>query len=91
MADEEKIGKPWQDDELDAIIADYFFMLEAELSARPYVKAHHSAELMGADRSNPIGPSSSTKIFPPYSMNWDCLGYRDTNPSGTTKPRFARH
>ena len=46
MADEEKIGKPWQDDELDAIIADYFFMLEAELSARPYVKAHHSAELM---------------------------------------------
>ena len=46
MADEEKIGKPWQDDELDAIIADYFFMLEAELSARPYVKARHSAELM---------------------------------------------
>ncbi len=27
MAEEEKIGKPWQDDELDAIIADYFFML----------------------------------------------------------------
>src|SRR5271165_1606915 len=46
MAVEEKIGKPWQDDELDAIIADYFFMLEAELSARPYMKARHSAELM---------------------------------------------
>ena len=27
MADEEKIGKPWRDDELDAIIADYFCML----------------------------------------------------------------
>jgi hypothetical protein len=46
MADEEKIGKPWQVDELDAIIADYFSMLEAELSARPYVKARHSAQLM---------------------------------------------
>jgi Domain of unknown function (DUF3883) len=46
MADEEKIGKSWQDDELDAIIADYFSMLEAELSARPYVKSRHSAELM---------------------------------------------
>ena len=30
----------------NAIIADYFFMLEAELAVRPYVKAHHSAELM---------------------------------------------
>ena len=89
MADEEKIGKPWQDDELDAIIADYFFMLEAELAVRPYVKAHHSAELM-EQMVEPIGPSnSSTKIFPPYSMNWDCLGYRDTNPSGTIKPRFS--
>ncbi|MGO9004711.1 MAG: DUF3883 domain-containing protein [Beijerinckiaceae bacterium] len=46
MADEEKIGKPWHDDELDAIIADYFSMLEAELSGRSYVKAHHSAALM---------------------------------------------
>jgi hypothetical protein len=31
MADEEKIGKPWNDDELDAIVADYFSMLRAEL------------------------------------------------------------
>ena len=46
MADEEKIGKPWRDDELDAIIADYFSMLAAELSGRFYVKARHSAELM---------------------------------------------
>ena len=46
MADQEKIGRPWSDDELDAIIADYFTMLDAELSRRPYVKFHHSAALM---------------------------------------------
>ena len=46
MADEEKIGKPWNDDELDAIIADYFSMLDEELSGRSYVKARHSAALM---------------------------------------------
>src|ERR1700688_2861262 len=46
MADEEKIGRPWNDDELDAIVADYFSMLRAELSRQPYVKSHHSAVLM---------------------------------------------
>lgn len=46
MADEKKIGTPWKDDELDAIVADYFEMLEAELSGRPYVKSRHSRALM---------------------------------------------
>jgi Domain of unknown function (DUF3883) len=46
LADQEKIGRPWSDDELDAIIADYFDMLDAELTRRPYVKSHHSAALM---------------------------------------------
>jgi hypothetical protein len=46
MADEEKIGRPWNDDELDAIVADYFSMLRSELSRQPYVKSHHSAALM---------------------------------------------
>lgn len=46
MADEAKRGAPWQGDELDAIVTDYFDMLEAELSARPYVKAKHSKSLM---------------------------------------------
>jgi uncharacterized protein DUF3883 len=46
MADEEKIGKPWRDDELDAIIADYFAMLTADLAGQPYVKSRHSAALM---------------------------------------------
>ncbi len=46
MADEEKLGKPWQRDELDAIVGDYFEMLEAELAGRPYVKSRHSRALM---------------------------------------------
>lgn len=46
MADQNKIGKPWSSDELDAIVADYFVMLDAELSQQPYVKSRHSAALM---------------------------------------------
>src|SRR5438034_4328834 len=46
MADEKKIGTNWQDDELDAIVADYFAMLSSDLSGRPYVKSRHSAALM---------------------------------------------
>jgi hypothetical protein len=46
MADEAKIGTDWQADELDAIVADYFAMLAADLSGQPYVKSRHSAALM---------------------------------------------
>jgi len=46
MADEAKIGTHWQDDELDAIVADYFAMLAAELSGQHYVKSRHSEALM---------------------------------------------
>ena len=46
MADDEKIGKPWRDDELDAIVSDYFAMLAADLAGNPYVKSRHSAALM---------------------------------------------
>jgi hypothetical protein len=46
MADAGKVGKPWLDDELDAIVADYFDMLADELAGRPYTKAHHSRNLM---------------------------------------------
>jgi hypothetical protein len=46
MADEKKIGTDWQDDELDAIVADYFAMLAADLSGLPYVKSRHSKALM---------------------------------------------
>lgn len=46
MADDAKIGTDWQDEELDAIVADYFDMLRADLAARPYVKLRHSEALM---------------------------------------------
>ncbi|MHB1935134.1 MAG: protein NO VEIN domain-containing protein [Acidobacteriaceae bacterium] len=46
MADDNKVGRPWNDDELDAIIADYFVMLTSELAGQPYVKTRHSAALM---------------------------------------------
>lgn len=46
MADDEKFGTPWRDDELDAIIADYFDMLSDDILGRPYIKSRHSAELM---------------------------------------------
>lgn len=46
MADQEKIGTPWSDHELDVIVSDYFAMLTADVSGQPYVKRHHSAALM---------------------------------------------
>lgn len=46
MADESKIGTHWRDDELDAIVADYFAMLSSDLAGQHYVKSKHSASLM---------------------------------------------
>jgi len=46
MADEAKVGTPWQAAELDEIVADYFAMLAAELSGMPYSKSAHSKTLM---------------------------------------------
>lgn len=46
MADEDKIGTVWSDEELDFIVADYFSMLEAELRGDAYVKSAHRAVLM---------------------------------------------
>src|SRR5580693_3273657 len=46
MADDAKIGTNWRDDELDAIVADYFDMLAADIAGRPYVKLRHSEALM---------------------------------------------
>lgn len=46
MNGEKVHGKPWRDDELDAIIADYFQMLALELAGQPYIKARHSSALM---------------------------------------------
>ena len=45
-ADEAKIGRPWRDEELDAIVTDYFDMLMLDLASKPYVKSQHSRRLM---------------------------------------------
>ena len=55
MIDPSKVGTDWQADELDAIVAEYFAMLAAELAGRAYVKAHHARDLMartGRSRSS---------------------------------------
>jgi hypothetical protein len=46
MNADDKHGKPWQDDELDVIINDYFSMLSSEINQESYVKSKHSAILM---------------------------------------------
>jgi hypothetical protein len=46
MANLDRTGQDWSDEELDIIVADYFAMLDDELNGRRYVKAHHSAALM---------------------------------------------
>ncbi len=46
MVEDKKYGTVWADDELDAIVEDYFLMLNAEISRNPYVKSRHSAALM---------------------------------------------
>jgi hypothetical protein len=46
VADEAKIGKDWAADELDAIVEDYFAMLQAEQQGQPYVKSRHAEALM---------------------------------------------
>lgn len=45
MADESKFGTDWQDDELDAIVADYFAMLAMDAADQPFVKVHRARAL----------------------------------------------
>ena len=79
MADEEKIGRPWSDDELDAIVADYFSMLRAELSRQPYVKSHHSAVLMEqigrTHRSVEFKHQNISAVLEEMGLPW-ILGYK---------------
>ena len=46
MADQSKVGRDWDDEELDAIVADHFDMLIAQRAGRPVVKSHHAHALM---------------------------------------------
>lgn len=79
MADEEKIGRPWDDAELDAIVADYFAMLGAELAGRAYVKSHHSRLLMAqigrTHRSVEFKHQNISAVLDELDMPW-IAGYK---------------
>ena len=48
------VSEPWTDSENDLIVADYFAMLAADLTGRPYTKAEHNRRLRTQiDRSRP--------------------------------------
>jgi hypothetical protein len=55
LANEDVVGTPWADAELDLIVADYFAMLQADLSGERYIKAQHNAalrDLIGRTRTS---------------------------------------
>ncbi len=79
MGEEEKRGAPWKDDELDAIVADYFVMLDSELSGKPYTKSRHSAALMvqigRSHRSVEFKHQNISAVLEELGMPW-IPGYR---------------
>jgi hypothetical protein len=79
MPEDEKRGTIWQSDELDAIVADYFAMLSDELSGTPYVKSHHSADLMArigrSHRSVEVKHQNISAVLDELGMPW-IPGYR---------------
>jgi hypothetical protein len=46
VADQAKIGRDWDEAELDAIVTDYFAMLSMEQVGQAYVKSHRAAALI---------------------------------------------
>ena len=89
MADEASVGKIWQDDELDAIVSDYFDMLEADVSGRAYENSRHSRALM--DR---IGRTHRSVEFKHQNISavLDVLGppwIPGTSRSAITKTPFS--
>ena len=79
MADVTKRGTHWQDDELDAIIADYFAMLAEDMSGRPYVKSRHSEALMArigrSHRSVEFKHQNISAVLDELGMPW-IRGYK---------------
>jgi hypothetical protein len=74
MGEEEKRGTPWADDELDAIVTDYFVMLDAELSGKQYTKSRHSAALMAqvgrSHRSVEFKHQNISAVLEKLGMPW---------------------
>ncbi len=74
MTDDSKRGTNWQSDELDAIVADYFSMLAAELSGKTYVKSRHSSALMAkigrSHRSVEFKHQNISAVLDELGMPW---------------------
>jgi len=74
MPDDAKAGTNWQDDELDAIVADYFAMLAADLSGRPYIKSRHGKALMAkigrSHRSVEFKHQNISAVLDELGMPW---------------------
>jgi hypothetical protein len=79
MADPNKSGTHWQDDELDAIVEDYFAMLTLELSGQPFIKSKHSTALMAridrSHRSVEFKHQNISAVLDELGMPW-IKGYR---------------
>ena len=79
MADQEKEGAPWTDDELDIIVADYFTMLEAERSGQAYVKAQRNRavrERIGRSRGSvEFKHQNISAVLLELGMDW-IAGYK---------------
>lgn len=79
MGEDEKRGTPWRDDELDAIVSDYFLMLAEELAGRQYTKSRHSAALMArigrSHRSVEFKHQNISAVLEELGMPW-IPGYR---------------
>jgi len=79
MPDESKSGTIWQDDELDAIVADYFVMLGDELAGKPYVKHQHCVALMAkigrTHRSVEFKHQNISAVLDELGMPW-IRGYK---------------
>ena len=79
MADVDKIGSPWTDEELDAIVEDYFAMLGDELAGHRYVKSHRSAALMArigrTHRSVEFKHQNISAVLEELGLPW-IVGYK---------------
>ncbi len=95
MADEEKVGTPWRDDGLDAIVADYSEMLNAELAGQRYVKLRHSEALMArtgrTHRSVEFKHQDISAVLSELDLPW-IPGYRPKrNYQGALFPAIDRY
>ncbi len=79
MSENSKHGTVWDDDELDAIVTDYFTMLDAELAGTAYVKIRHSSALMEqiqrSHRSVEFKYQNISAVLNELGLPW-ILGYK---------------